>query len=61
MLPCGQWHVDWRRFYARNTEHGVAVTLLRQPNPRLVDVLVGADVARRVATCPRHGSPVVIT
>ena len=61
MRRCGQRHLDWRRVYARNTASGVAVTLLRQRSPRLVDILMPVDELARVATCPRHGTPVVIT
>jgi hypothetical protein len=55
---CGWSHVDWRRVYVRATDAGLAVTLLWQRSPRLVDLLVGVD--GRVGTCPRHGTPVVI-
>jgi hypothetical protein len=55
---CGQSHVDWRRLYVRETEAGLAFTLLWQRSPRLVDILVGVE--GRVGTCPRHGTPVVI-
>lgn len=58
---CGRWHLDWRRVYARSTSAGLAVTLLRQRSPRLVDVLVAGGVPGEVAPCPRHGSPVVLT
>lgn len=58
---CGRWHLDWARVYARETDAGLAFTLLRQDSPRFVDVLVGDGVRGRVAACPRHGTPVVIT
>jgi hypothetical protein len=58
---CGRWHVDWRRVYARETDGGLAFTLLRQDSPRLVDVLVAGGVRGRVRPCPRHGTPVVHT
>jgi hypothetical protein len=58
---CGHWHLDWKRVYARETDAGLAFTLLRQHSPRLVDVLVGGGVPGRVARCPRHGTPVVHT
>jgi hypothetical protein len=54
---CGELHVDWRRVYVRETDAGLAFTLLWQRSPRLVDILTGAG--GRVATCPRHGTPVV--
>jgi hypothetical protein len=55
---CGQSHVDWRRVYVRETDAGLAFTLLWQRSPRLVDILVGVE--GRVGTCPRHGTPVVL-
>jgi hypothetical protein len=58
---CGRWHVDWRRVYVRETTGGLAFTLSRQRSPRLVDVLAGDGVAGRVAWCPRHATPVVLT
>ncbi|SFB27793.1 hypothetical protein SAMN05216266_107195 [Amycolatopsis marina] len=58
---CGRWHLDWRRVYVRSTRAGLAVTLLRQESPRMVDVLVAGGVAGKVASCPRHGTPVVLT
>jgi hypothetical protein len=58
---CGRWHLDWLRVYARETDAGLAFTLLRQDSPRFVDVLVGAGVRGRVRPCPRHGTPVVHT
>jgi hypothetical protein len=58
---CARWHLDWHRVYARETDAGLAFTLLRQDSPRFVDVLAGDGVRGRVAPCPRHGTPVVIT
>lgn len=58
---CGRWHLDWPRVHARETDAGLAFTLLRQDSPRFVDVLVGGGVRGRVAPCPRHGTPVVLT
>ncbi|MPZ82674.1 MAG: hypothetical protein GEV28_20635 [Actinophytocola sp.] len=58
---CGRWHLDWHRVYARETDAGLAFTLLRQDSPRFVDVLVGGGVRGRVVPCPRHGTPVVLT
>jgi hypothetical protein len=58
---CGRWHLDWPRVYARETSAGLAFTLLRKDSPRFVDVLVGDGVRGRVAPCPRHGTPVVLT
>jgi len=58
---CGRWHLDWPRVYARETGAGLAFTLLRQDSPRLVDLLAGGGVRGRVAPCPRHGTPVVLT
>lgn len=58
---CGRWHLDWPRVYARETDAGLAFTLLRQDSPRLVDVLVVGGVRGRVVPCPRHGTPVVRT
>jgi hypothetical protein len=57
---CGHWHLDWPRVYVRETGAGLAVTLLRQDSPRLVDVLAGGGVPGRVAPCPRHRTPVVL-
>lgn len=57
---CGRWHLDWRRVYARETDAGLAFTLLRQDSPRFVDVLAGDGVRGRVASCSRHGTPVVL-
>jgi hypothetical protein len=58
---CGRWHVDWRRVHVRETTGGLAFTLLDQRSPRLVDVLAGGGVAGKVAWCPRHATPVVLT
>ena len=58
---CGRWHLDWSRVYVRATTAGLAVTLLAQRSPRLVDVLVAGGVAGAVAPCARHGSPVLVT
>ncbi len=57
---CGRWHLDWHRVYARETDAGLAFTLLRQDSPRFVDLLAGDGVPGGVASCPRHGTPVVI-
>jgi len=59
LRDCGRWHLDWRRVHARETDAGLAVTLLRQRSPRFVDILVGGGVFASVARCPRHGTPVV--
>jgi hypothetical protein len=59
--PCGRWHLDWPRVYARVTTGGLAFTLLKQRSPRLVDVLVAGGVRGEVEPCPRHGTPVVLT
>lgn len=56
---CGRWHLDTRNVYARPTRGGLAVTLLNQRSPVLVDVLVDGGVRASVDTCPRHGTPVV--
>ncbi len=56
---CGRWHLDWRRVYARRTRRGLALTLLTQRSPMLVDVLVEGGVRGAVEPCPRHGTPVV--
>jgi hypothetical protein len=58
---CGRWHLDWQRVHVRETDAGLAFTLLRQDSPRLVDVLVGDGVRGRVVPCPRHRTPVVLT
>lgn len=58
---CGAWHLDWRRVYARETDAGLAMTLLWQRSPCFVDVLVGGGVKGVVAGCPTHGTPVVRT
>jgi hypothetical protein len=57
LRQCGRWHLDWRRVYARETDAGLAVTLLGQESPCLVDVLAGHATLGR---CPRHGTPVVL-
>lgn len=57
LRQCGRWHLDWRRVYARETDAGLAVTLLGLPSPCLVDILVGPATLGR---CPRHGTPVVL-
>ncbi|WP_116050985.1 hypothetical protein [Amycolatopsis palatopharyngis] len=57
---CGRWHLDWRQVYVRSTKAGLAVTLLRQNSPRMVDVLVAGGVAGKVTSCRRHGTPVVL-
>lgn len=59
--PCGRWHLDWPRVYARPTTGGLAFTLLRQDSPRFVDVLPAGGVRGEIASCPRHGTPVVLT
>ena len=56
LRDCGLWHLDWRRVYARETPDGVALSLLRQRSPRLVDIL-GAPAPRRLVTCPQHRTP----
>jgi hypothetical protein len=60
LRECGRWHLDWPRVYARETEAGLAVTLLWQRSPRLVDILVGDGVVAEVVRCPRHGTPTVL-
>ncbi|MFC4079720.1 hypothetical protein [Amycolatopsis samaneae] len=57
---CGRWHLDWRHVYARLTDGGLAFTLLRQDSPRFVDVIPAGGVRAEVASCPRHGTPVVL-
>jgi hypothetical protein len=57
LRQCGRWHLDWRRVYARETDAGLAVTLLAQRSPCLVDILVGPATLGR---CPRHRTPVVL-
>ena len=57
LRQCGRWHLDWRRVHARETDGGLAVTLLGQRSPCLVDILVGHATLGR---CPRHGTPVVL-
>jgi hypothetical protein len=56
LRQCGRWHLDWRRVYARETDAGLAVTVLGTRSPCLVDILAGAG---RLGRCPRHGTPVV--
>jgi hypothetical protein len=58
LRQCGRWHLDWPRVYARETDAGLAFTLLRQHSPRFVDLLVGGGGT--LARCPRHGTPVVL-
>jgi hypothetical protein len=55
---CGRWHLDWSRVYARPTGLGLAVTLLWQRSPRLVDIAPG--ITGELAACPWHGTPVVL-
>lgn len=57
---CGRWHLDWRRVYARRTDAGLALTLLRQRSPRLVDVLVEGAQHADIAPCQVHRTPVVV-
>ncbi|MFI7672469.1 hypothetical protein [Actinophytocola sp. NPDC049390] len=57
LRQCGRWHLDWRRVYARETDAGIAMTVLSQRSPALVDILVGPGSLDR---CPRHGTPVVL-
>jgi hypothetical protein len=59
--PCGRWHLDWPHVYARRTSAGLAITLLRQDSPRFVDVVPAGGVRGEIASCPRHGTPVVLT
>jgi len=59
LRDCGRWHLDWRRVYARETDAGLAFTLLRQQSPRLVDILVDGGANVSIGRCPRHGTPVV--
>lgn len=56
---CGFWHLPWSEVYARRTERGIAVTLLQQKSPRLVDVLLPGDGAANISVCVRHGCPVL--
>jgi hypothetical protein len=58
---CDRWHLDWPRVYARRTGAGLALTLLRQPSPRLVDVLVEGSQRTDIAPCPVHRTPVVVS
>ena len=57
LRQCGRWHLDWRRVYARETDAGLAITVLTQRSPALVDILAGPGT---LARCPRHGTPVVL-
>ncbi|HEX6361135.1 hypothetical protein [Actinophytocola sp.] len=57
LRQCGRWHLDWRRVYARQTDAGLAFTLLRQRSPVFVDVLLGPGSLGR---CQRHGTPVIL-
>lgn len=56
---CGFSHLPWREVYARSMERGVAMTLLRQKSPRLVDVLLPNSAGVAVSVCVRHGCPVL--
>jgi hypothetical protein len=58
LRQCGRWHLDWPRVYARETDAGLAFTLLRQHSPRFVDLLTGGGAT--LGRCPRHGTPVVL-
>ena len=58
---CGFWHLLWPEVYARRTELGIAVTLLQQQSPRLVDVLLSGSAAVTISLCLRHGCPVLTT
>lgn len=59
LAPCGRWHLAVHQVYARplSDSGGVAVTLLHQRSPRLVDVSLGDSV--RLDRCPRHRTPVL--
>ncbi|MFC4852542.1 hypothetical protein [Actinophytocola glycyrrhizae] len=57
LRQCGRWHLDWPRVYARETDAGLAVTVLGQRSPCLVDIVAGPATLGR---CPRHGTPVVL-
>ena len=59
LRQCGRWHLDQHAVYARQTEAGLALTLLHQQSPSLVDILVPDGRHTRLDRCPRHGSPVV--
>lgn len=56
---CGFWHLPWAEVYARRTDVGIAVTLLRQRSPRLVDVLLPGAAAADLSLCIRHSCPVL--
>lgn len=56
---CGFWHVPWPEVYARRTESGIAVTLLAQKSPRLVDVALPVGAATTLSLCLRHSCPVI--
>jgi len=56
---CGLWHLPWPDVYARRTACGIAVTLLQQKSPRLVDVLLPGSAAANISVCVRHGRPVL--
>jgi hypothetical protein len=56
---CGRVHLSWRRYWARNSEAGVALTGLSSCRPRLVDVVPRWGAGWRARLCPTHGSPVL--
>ncbi|MEV0147996.1 MULTISPECIES: hypothetical protein [unclassified Nonomuraea] len=56
---CGRTHLLWRRFHARPAGGTVAVTALRRARPVLLDVIPAGAGALTVASCPRHGVPIV--
>ena len=57
---CGQWHLDWRRVYARERDGQLTLSRLDQRRPTLLGLLVpGADHVR-VDHCPRHRTPVLV-
>lgn len=59
LAPCGRWHLAVHQVFARplSDSGGVALTLLHQRSPRLVDVSLGDSV--RLDRCPRHQTPVL--
>jgi hypothetical protein len=56
---CGQWHVTYPDFYAREVPGGVAFTALRRTALLLVDIHLGMHAPAHLGTCPEHLTPVL--
>lgn len=56
---CGSFHLDWRRVHARDRDGALALSLIRQRRPTLLDIMPSGADAVTVDECSRHGSPVL--